>query len=77
MSRAVASLVRAGYAARAPDPRDGRSSIVRATEAGRRILHRGRRRRVALLARRFAALRPADRALLVRAARLMETVATG
>jgi DNA-binding MarR family transcriptional regulator len=72
MSRLVASLERDGLAVRAPDPRDGRASIVRATASGRRVLLRGRALRTAALARRLTALAPADRAALDHAAALIE-----
>jgi DNA-binding MarR family transcriptional regulator len=38
VSRAVAALVRAGLVVRAPDPDDGRASVLAATESGRRAL---------------------------------------
>ena len=72
MSRLVAGLERDGLAARTPDPADGRASRVHATARGRRVLHRGRARRVATLARRLEQLPEADRALLARAARMLE-----
>jgi DNA-binding MarR family transcriptional regulator len=77
MSRLVATLERDGLVTRSPDPRDGRSSIVRATASGRRILRRGRERRVAELARRLAGSTPADAELLERAAAVIERLAAG
>ena len=74
MSRLVAALERDGLATRAADPRDGRASIVQATFKGRRVLLRGRARRTGALARRLAALGPAERETLARAAELIERV---
>lgn len=72
MSRLVAALERDGLATRVPDPTDGRASHVYPTALGRSVLRRGRGRRVRTLARRLAALPEADRALLARAADLIE-----
>ncbi|HKE91758.1 MAG TPA: MarR family transcriptional regulator [Gemmatimonadales bacterium] len=72
MSRLVAALERDGLAARTPDPADGRASRVHPTARGRSVLHRGRARRVEALTRRLAQLPEADRALLSRAADLIE-----
>jgi DNA-binding MarR family transcriptional regulator len=72
MSRLVAALERDGLATRTPDPRDGRAFRVHATARGRSVLQRGRARRVASLARRLEQLSEDDRALLSRAADLIE-----
>lgn len=40
LSRHMAELVAAGYAARSPDPSDGRATLVRITDAGRALLMR-------------------------------------
>jgi DNA-binding MarR family transcriptional regulator len=77
MSRLVATLERDGLATRAPDPRDGRASIVRASFRGRRILLRGRALRTAELARRLAALAPDERSALDRAAALIARLTGG
>lgn len=74
MSRLVAALERDGLATRTPDPEDGRASRVHPTALGRSVLQRGRARRVRSLARRLAALPEADRALLARAADLIDGV---
>jgi DNA-binding MarR family transcriptional regulator len=60
MSRLVAALERDGLATRAPDPLDRRASIVTATALGRRMLRRGRERRVTELAKHLTRLEPAD-----------------
>lgn len=72
MSRLVAALERDGLATRTPDPADGRASRVHATTRGRRVLHRGRARRVAALSGRLEQLSEPERALLARAADLIE-----
>ena len=72
MSRLVRALEHDGLATRTPDPRDGRASRVHPTARGRTILLRGRARRVASLARRLEQLPERDRALLARAAELIE-----
>lgn len=72
MSRLVAALERDGLATRTPDPRDGRAFRVHPTARGRSVLQRGRARRVASLARRLEQLSEDDRALLSRAADLIE-----
>lgn len=72
MSRLVAALERDGLTTRTPDPRDGRASRVHPTARGRSVLQRGRARRVASLARRLEQLSEDDRALLSRAADLIE-----
>ena len=56
MSRLVAGLEREGLVKRRQDPEDGRAYLVEPTEAGRRLLEEGRRRRVAALARDVAEL---------------------
>lgn len=72
MSRLVSGLERDGLATRTPDPEDGRASRVHPTARGRSVLRQGRTRRVAMLARRLEQLPEADRALLARAADLIE-----
>lgn len=74
MSRIVTGLERAGLATRAPDPADRRAVRIRATPAGRRVLHRGRARRVARLTALLAPLDPRKLDELGRAAELIETV---
>ena len=46
ISRLVDALARDGLAVREPDPGDARAVVVRATPEGRRILERGRARRL-------------------------------
>jgi DNA-binding MarR family transcriptional regulator len=49
MTRIVDGLERAGLARRSPHPGDRRASIVAATAKGRRLMERGRDRRVDLI----------------------------
>ncbi|HEV2069675.1 MAG TPA: MarR family transcriptional regulator [Acidimicrobiales bacterium] len=49
ITRIVDGLERAGLAQRHPHPDDGRATLVRATSKGRRLMERGRQRRVDLL----------------------------
>ena len=72
MTRIVAALEADGLVERQPSPDDKRVTLVRATPAGERLLHEGRRRRTAQLAQQLAALPARDRATLARAADLLE-----
>lgn len=45
ISRQITSLVRLGYVQRAPDPEDGRATVLAASPAGRRVFEENRRRR--------------------------------
>ncbi len=74
MSRLVSGLENDGLAARSPHPTDGRAVVVEATEAGRRVLERGRQRRVAELASLLDELPDEERNLLGRAAGIVERV---
>jgi DNA-binding MarR family transcriptional regulator len=74
MSRIVAGLESAGLVARASHARDARQVVLRATRRGERVLHEGRRRRVAALAERVRALGPPQRVTLAAAAELIEQV---
>ena len=49
ITRIVDGLELAGLAQRHPHPDDGRATLVRATSKGRRLMERGRRRRVDVL----------------------------
>jgi DNA-binding MarR family transcriptional regulator len=72
MTRTLACLEREGLVERAPDPADGRSSLVAINEAGRDALARQRRRKSAYLARRLRKLDPDEVETLARAAELLE-----
>ncbi|MGH9804082.1 MAG: MarR family winged helix-turn-helix transcriptional regulator, partial [Candidatus Acidiferrales bacterium] len=64
--------VRSGLVTREVDSGDRRVVRVRATRKGRVLLQRGRRRRIAHLARRLRGLSQRELALLERAAGLIE-----
>ena len=49
MTRIVDGLEQASLAERRPHPQDGRATLVRATKKGRRVMARGRQRRVELI----------------------------
>jgi DNA-binding MarR family transcriptional regulator len=68
----VAALERDGLVTRDRDARDARASILRATAKGLKLMAEGRSRRVATLAAQLRQLGGADRALLRRAAILIE-----
>jgi DNA-binding MarR family transcriptional regulator len=70
----VGKLEAAGLVVRIIDPDDRRIHRVHVTPAGRKWLARHRTRKNAYLARRLRALDPADRAVLARAAELLERI---
>ena len=72
MTRLVLGLERDGLVRRAADEHDGRVVWVHATAKGTRLLHEGRRRRVAALADDLDALSAAERATLAAAADILE-----
>jgi DNA-binding MarR family transcriptional regulator len=72
MTRVAQSLVEDGYASRAADPADGRVVRLSATAKGRRVMQRGRERRVANLARLLERLSPEEVARVHEAAELVE-----
>src|SRR5829696_7766440 len=73
-TRTLGLLEQAGLLDRAPDPADGRSSLVSVTQAGRERLRRLRGRKNAYLARRMRDLPEADVATLERAAEILEGI---
>jgi DNA-binding MarR family transcriptional regulator len=75
MTRLVAALEADGLVAREPDPRDGRSTLVRATDAGRTLLEAGRTRRTSALVRQLSSLSPEELATLREAAAILERLA--
>lgn len=74
ITRLVKELERDGLVRRKVDPADRRIQWVQATSAGRRLLQDGRARRVAALAVSLRSLPALDRALLERAAAVLERV---
>ena len=75
MTRLVTALEDAGLVTRMVDPADARITRVAATALGRRVLMRGRARRLRLLARRLRALAPNELETLGAAADLVEGIA--
>jgi DNA-binding MarR family transcriptional regulator len=77
ITKLVATLEKAGLVEREVDSEDRRVVRVRSTARGARLLQEGRQRRVAMLAGSLADLSSADRALLERAASVLEKVVRG
>lgn len=72
MTRIVQGLEAAGLVRRLRDADDGRVHRLRATPKGRRVMQRGRERRVANLAMLLGRLSPDDVARVREAAELVE-----
>lgn len=73
-TRTLRVLLEAGLIDRAPDPADGRSSLVSVNATGRERLRRLRGRKNAYLARRMRDLPAADVEALDRAATILEDI---
>jgi DNA-binding MarR family transcriptional regulator len=71
-TRVLARLEEQGLIERMADPRDGRSSLVTVTIAGRELLAELRTRKTAYLAHRIERLTPEERETLDRAADILE-----
>lgn len=74
ITKIVAKLEAAGMVQRVPHPTDGRQVILSPTEQGRAVLQQARRAREAWLAQRLAELEPEERAVLNRAAAILERI---
>lgn len=72
ITRLVDGLERRGLVRRVSDPADGRVQLVEATAAGKRLLQKGRARRVDRLMRDITQLSGDDQKVLAWAAELME-----
>jgi DNA-binding MarR family transcriptional regulator len=72
MTRVIAILVDLQLVMRAPHASDRRQVVLTATEAGRDLVNKARRRRDVWLAKRLAELTPEDRATLRAAAPILE-----
>src|SRR5215218_11247279 len=72
VTRLVARLEELGVLQRAGDPADRRSSLLSVTPEGRALLDDLRGRKTAFLAHRLAKLEPEERAVLDRAAGILE-----
>jgi DNA-binding MarR family transcriptional regulator len=77
MTRIVSGLEEAGFVSRQVDEKDRRIARVETTVAGQRFLERSRSRKNAYLAARVRTLDPEDRAVLARAATLLERLLEG
>jgi DNA-binding MarR family transcriptional regulator len=77
ITRTLGCLEREGLIDRAPDPADGRSSLVSVNGAGRERLRRLRSRKNAYLARRMRDLSDAEVETLERAAEILERMREG
>jgi len=77
MTRIVAGLEEAGLVSRHVDDRDRRIARVQTTVAGRRFLERSRGRKDAYLSARIRTLEADDRAVLARAANILEKLLEG
>ena len=75
MTRTVSCLEEAGYVTRRPHESDRRQILVSLTERGREAVLADRRRRDAWLAQRLRDLTPDERAVLRRAAPILERLA--
>ena len=71
-TRLVARLEADGLVTRTADPADGRSALIATTPAARALLGEMRTRKDAFLTRRLRALDAEDRAVLARAAALLD-----
>ena len=72
MTGIVTGLEQQGLVRRRPDARDRRAVRVEATAAGKRVLARGRRKRIDAIASRLTDLPASDLAVLWRAGELLE-----
>src|SRR3954451_25485831 len=75
MTKIVGKLEERGLVKRTPHPTDGRQVILSATEEGRAVYAQFEKLRNEWLADQLAALKPEDRAVLVRAAEILQQVA--
>jgi len=74
ITRLIVGMERDGLVRREADPTDGRVVWLHATAKGGRLLHAGRRRRVAALEADLAGLPPAEREALAAATGILERV---
>jgi len=72
VTRLIIGMERDGLVRREPDPADGRVVWLHATATGTRLLHAGRKRRVAALEADLARLTPAERDTLTDATGILE-----
>lgn len=77
VTRLVAALEESQLVLRTPDPNDARVTRISATPKGARLLHEGRRRRVAALAEAMRKLPARERAIILEALPILERLARG
>ncbi|QEO16129.1 MarR family transcriptional regulator [Agromyces intestinalis] len=75
MNRTVNCLAEAGLVTREGSPDDGRKVLLRATDQGTAVVRETLRRRETWFAKRFAALSPDERAVLVSATDILRRFA--
>ncbi|MCW2855963.1 MAG: MarR family transcriptional regulator [Marmoricola sp.] len=76
MTRRVNALVDEGYVVRRTSPDDGRVVLIEISEKGRQTVYADRRQRDAFLVRQLSQLTAEERAVIRRAAPLIERLAT-
>jgi DNA-binding MarR family transcriptional regulator len=76
MTKLLAALQERGFIVRTDHPSDGRQHLVAPTEQAVRMIREDRRRRDAFLAQRLVELSSDQRAVLRRAATILERLAT-
>lgn len=74
MTRTVNCLEGHGYVTRRPHETDGRQVVIAITDSGRAVVLADRQRRDAWLAQRLAELSPEDRAVLRKAAPILDAL---
>lgn len=74
MTRIVDALTEQKLVIRNKNAKDGRSTYIQATPAGKELLMQGRNRRVSALASQIALMNPSERAILQQAAAILERV---
>jgi DNA-binding MarR family transcriptional regulator len=74
MTRIVDALAKQGLVAKKKNAQDGRSTLIHATAAGKKLLMQGRERRVRALAAQITALTADDRKALGNAAQILKKV---
>lgn len=77
MTRIVDALVELGLAEKRPNSLDGRSTLIRATAKGKKLMLAGRERRVRALARPVAELETGERETLEKAVAILGRVIAG
>jgi DNA-binding MarR family transcriptional regulator len=74
MTRIVDALAKQGLVLKKRNAQDGRSTLIHATAAGKKLLMQGRERRVRALSEQIAALANDDRIALEKAAEILRKV---